>query len=143
MFIEIDGKQLNILNVQSLVTDTSEGYKIIYRFRNGMTKEETFDNEADFNAKMKIIESAGGGSGGGGGGGSTTEGRNEVYEECGFDSYDSSESYVVDDIVYKDGELYKCKGNTTGDWDDSKWEETTLDDYYTETLVTGPLSGSY
>lgn len=42
--------------------------------------------------------------------------------------YDSSESYVPLNYAIKDGQLYCCTTNTTGDWDSTKWRETTIGD---------------
>lgn len=55
MFIEINGRRLNLLTIQSVITSTDGEYKIIYRFRNGLTKEEIFDTEAEMNNKLKEI----------------------------------------------------------------------------------------
>ena len=64
MFIEINGRRLNLLTVQSVTTSTDGEYKIIYRFRNGSTKEEIFDTEVEMNNKLKEIQKAGGSGGG-------------------------------------------------------------------------------
>lgn len=42
--------------------------------------------------------------------------------------YDSTESYVPLNYAIKDGTLYCCTGNTTGEWDSTKWRETTVGD---------------
>jgi hypothetical protein len=42
--------------------------------------------------------------------------------------YDSSESYVPLNYAIKDGTLYCCTSNTTGEWDSTKWRETTVGD---------------
>lgn len=42
-------------------------------------------------------------------------------------AFSTSETYNIDDLVIKDGSLYKClSDNTTGSWNASKWEVTTL-----------------
>lgn len=64
MFIEINGRRLNLLTVQSVTTSTDGEYKIIYRFRNGSTKEEIFDTDVEMNNKLKEIQKAGGSGGG-------------------------------------------------------------------------------
>ena len=42
--------------------------------------------------------------------------------------YDSTENYVPLNYVIKDGQLYCCTANTTGEWDSTKWRETTVGD---------------
>lgn len=42
--------------------------------------------------------------------------------------YDSNESYVPLNYAIKDGQLYCCTANTTGEWDSTKWRETTVGD---------------
>ena len=137
MFIEINGRRLNLLTVQSVTTSTDGEYKIIYRFRNGSTKEEIFDTEAEMNNKLKEIQKAGGS----GGGGSSTEGKQEVYVSCGIAEYDSTSTYSAGDIIFVKGTLYKCNEDidTPGEFDPTKWTVSSLEEYY----VTEPLSGSY
>ena len=136
MFIEINGRRLNLLTVQSVTTSTDGEYKIIYRFRNGSTKEEIFDTEAEMNNKLKEIQKAGGS-----GGGSSTEGKQEVYVGCGIAEYDSTSTYSAGDIIFVKGTLYKCNEDidTPEEFDTTKWTVSSLEEYY----VTEPLSGSY
>lgn len=42
--------------------------------------------------------------------------------------YDTTESYIPLNYVIKDGQLYCCTANTTGEWDNTKWRETTVGD---------------
>ena len=44
------------------------------------------------------------------------------------DAYDGSSSYVAGDIVTHNGYLYICTGQTTGNWNSSKWSSTTVAD---------------
>ena len=38
------------------------------------------------------------------------------------DTYDSTQTYVVGDMVIKDHVIYECNtANTTGTWDSTKW----------------------
>ena len=42
-------------------------------------------------------------------------------------AFSTSETYNIDDLVIKDGSLYKCtEDNVTGAWNASKWKNTTL-----------------
>ena len=42
-------------------------------------------------------------------------------------AFSTSEAYNMDDLVIKDGSLYKCtEDNVTGTWNASKWKNTTL-----------------
>lgn len=43
------------------------------------------------------------------------------------DEYDSSSTYAVGDFVIHDGQLYVCNtASTTGTWDSTKWDATTI-----------------
>lgn len=42
--------------------------------------------------------------------------------------YDSTKSYVVGDVCMNQQVLCRCIGNTSGDWDNSKWETVYLVD---------------
>lgn len=42
--------------------------------------------------------------------------------------YETTESYIPLNYVIKDGQLYCCTANTTGEWDSTKWRETTVGD---------------
>lgn len=42
------------------------------------------------------------------------------------DTYNTSESYVVDYLCIHENALYKCIGATTGTWDSTKWQATTI-----------------
>ena len=42
--------------------------------------------------------------------------------------YDESESYVPLNYAIYNGTLYCCTSNTTGEWDSTKWRETTVGD---------------
>lgn len=42
-------------------------------------------------------------------------------------AYDSTKTYNTSDLVVYNGALYSCKAdNTTGTWDDTKWDTTTI-----------------
>lgn len=42
--------------------------------------------------------------------------------------YNSSSTYSSGDYCIYDYTLYKCNNTTTGDWDSSKWDQTTIMD---------------
>lgn len=42
--------------------------------------------------------------------------------------YNSSLTYISGDYCIHDYILHKCNGATTGDWDSSKWDQTTITD---------------
>lgn len=42
--------------------------------------------------------------------------------------YNSSSTYSSGDYCIHDYALYKCNDTTTGDWDSSKWDQTTIMD---------------
>lgn len=42
------------------------------------------------------------------------------------DTWNSSTSYVVDDVVLYESELYACISATSGAWNASKWEKITV-----------------
>ena len=41
-------------------------------------------------------------------------------------AYNPSETYLVGNYCIYDYKLYKCINVTTGTWDDTSWEETTI-----------------
>ncbi|MBE6141470.1 MAG: hypothetical protein E7175_01315 [Erysipelotrichaceae bacterium] len=49
------------------------------------------------------------------------DGISDVYAQRMYPKYNSSASYVVDDLVEVDYKLYKCIEDTSGTFDDSKW----------------------
>ena len=63
------------------------------------------------------------------------------------DAFSESKSYAVGDTCIYENKLYKCKIATSGAWDATKWDETTVGAYVSElkgTLVkkTAFLSGA-
>ena len=42
------------------------------------------------------------------------------------DQYDSSHSYVIGDYCIYNNTLYRATANTTGNWDSTKWTQTTI-----------------
>ena len=40
--------------------------------------------------------------------------------------FDSTKSYSVGDVVIKDGVLYECINNSSGEWSDSNWKQTSV-----------------
>lgn len=42
--------------------------------------------------------------------------------------YNSLSAYILGDYCIHNYVLYKCNGATTGDWDSSKWDQTTITD---------------
>ena len=60
MFIEINERLINIINIQAIKEDETS-LKILYRLSNGDYLEETFSSKADFDKKVKVIDGAGGG----------------------------------------------------------------------------------
>ena len=54
---------------------------------------------------------------------------NEIFASGNLaDTYNTSESYNVDDYCIYNGILYKCTAQTTGAWDSSDWTQTTITD---------------
>ena len=44
----------------------------------------------------------------------------------GIGIYDSTETYAVGDMVIHNSKIYRCTATTTGDFDDTKWEEVSV-----------------
>lgn len=45
------------------------------------------------------------------------------------DTYDPSETYAVGDMVIKNNCIWECNtANTTGDWDETKWDVVPIID---------------
>lgn len=47
-------------------------------------------------------------------------------EDMISDQYDSSHNYVVGDYCIYENTLYRCTGATTGSWDATKWDATSI-----------------
>ena len=46
------------------------------------------------------------------------------YEALGVPTYNAtSGSYAQNDIITKDGKVYRCTATTSGAWDSAKWTE--------------------
>ena len=58
--------------------------------------------------------------------GMATEEDIETIVENIADTYSSSESYAEGDLCIHEYALFKCIGATTGTWDSTKWESTTI-----------------
>lgn len=56
--------------------------------------------------------------------------------ENSADRYDPSHSYAVGDLCIHQSILYKCIATTTGDWNESAWEMTTIADELDEISET-------
>ena len=68
------------------------------------------------------------------------------YQSAGLPQYNtySSTTYQINDYVYHNNLIYKCKtADTTGNWDSSKWTQVTYMEYLSDKLVGGALNGSY
>lgn len=53
-------------------------------------------------------------------------GINELHDSIGADAYDDTASYTVGQYCIYNNTLYRCKANTTGAFDPSKWKATTI-----------------
>ena len=53
-------------------------------------------------------------------------GINELHDSIGADAYDDTASYTVGQYCIYNNSLYRCKANTSGAWDSSKWEAKTI-----------------
>lgn len=58
-----------------------------------------------------------------------------VLSEDIAEPYDTTKSYVVGDIVSYNLYIYRCTGATTGTWDESKWEQVTVDELIEDITV--------
>lgn len=55
---------------------------------------------------------------------------NNIYSLLA-DQYSSSQTYNLGDYCIYEYQLYKCNDTTTGDWDNTKWDPTTIIDIIT------------
>lgn len=55
-----------------------------------------------------------------------TQDWNLLYSIAG--NYSTSQSYSVGDYTMYEFKLYRCIADTTGDWDSTAWEQTTIID---------------
>lgn len=56
----------------------------------------------------------------------------EMYDNLKYniaEEYDDNKAYVKDNYAWYNDMLYKCKGSTTGEFDESKWELYKVSDY--------------
>lgn len=75
--------------------------------------------------------------------------QNNILDSLGLNTntYDSEKTYNTNDITIYDNALYKCNAdNTTGEWDNSKWNFISLidkisNDIYYKTGDTYTISG--
>ena len=51
---------------------------------------------------------------------------NELHDSIGADVFDPNTSYTAGMYCIYNNTLYRCKGNTSGAWDSSKWEAKTI-----------------
>ena len=59
-----------------------------------------------------------------------------VDEDVVTDAYDGTETYHTGDYCIYSGELYKCNGTTTGDWDSTKWDNVKITDLVSDAKPT-------
>ena len=51
---------------------------------------------------------------------------NELHDSIGADVYDTNTSYTAGMYCIYNNTLYRCKENTSGAWDSTKWEAKTI-----------------
>lgn len=78
---------------------------------------------------------------------------NELHDSIGADVYTTSTSYTAGMYCIYNNTLYRCKENTSGAWDSSKWEAKTITSlleskqdsitFYTRTNISQPVGTSY
>lgn len=76
-----------------------------------------------------------------------------LNNEIGADVYDTNTSYTAGMYCIRNNTLYRCMSSTSGAWDSSKWEATTITSlieskqdsitFYTRTNISQPVGTSY